>query len=141
MMFIQKIYRDHEGELVSKIANHLQGGIVSGLKLVHSSARATALQPEEGERLTQSTLSIKKEKILLNKNQPPPMRWLGSRQMGRNPNLFLKYFVVWLPLSGCVNPFFLFTSIRLYTRAFCLVTNRYTTFKMHIKSDITILYS
>ena len=33
-MFIQKIYRDHEGEPVSKIANHLQGGIVSGLKLL-----------------------------------------------------------------------------------------------------------
>ena len=51
-----------------------------------------------GRRLDQIH-TFYKEKLLLYKYQyPPPMRGLGSGQMGQNPSLFPKHFVVWLPL-------------------------------------------
>ena len=107
MMFIQKIYREYEGEPVSKIANHLQGGIVSGLKLVHSSAQATAIQPEEGEGLTQFTLSIKKRKNIAQQKSTSSHEVVGVPPNGTKSQLVSKILCCMAPpIRVCQSLFF-----------------------------------
>ena len=137
-MFIQKIYRDHEGEPVSKIANHLQGGIVSGFWSWYTAVHELQLYNQKREKGWPNP-HFYKEKLLLSKDQYTSphmaMRWLESSQMGKNPHLYPKHFVVWLPLRRCVllNPFFPTTRSIEPEGSFCVVTNRYTTFTVHLK--------